>query len=204
MRTIEGQVSVLSGKQECAPRYGLDLDEGDAIRTGEKAWALLSMMDGTKITVRPDTEVRITIYRYADGGEAWQNRAVLALTRGALRVTAGRMATVAADRGSGFVVRTPGASMEIRGADSDITHIATKSASAGSAPVGTYGRAYAGEAVLKNGGGEATIRDGQTAYAELRAPPRVLNANPYFYFWHSYIDRRAAAVAERLDPAFVP
>src|SRR5262245_21836874 len=37
VRTVEGQVSVASGKPECALRYGLDLDEGDAVRTGEKA-----------------------------------------------------------------------------------------------------------------------------------------------------------------------
>jgi hypothetical protein len=201
VRTVEGQVSVLSGKQECAPRYGLDLEEGDAIRTSAKAWALLSMMDGTKITVRPDTEVRITIYRYTDSGEAWQNRALLALARGAVRVTAGR---IASSRGSEFVVRTPDASMEMRGADSDITHIASKPSTADAAAVGTYGRAYSGEAVLKNASGEATIRDGQTAYAELRTPPRVLSTNPYFYYWHGYIDRRAATVADKLESGFLP
>jgi FecR protein len=203
VRTVEGAVSVLSGKQECAPRYGLDLEEGDAVRTGAKAWALLTMIDGARVTVRPDSEVRVVIYRYVESGDSWQSRAVLALMRGAVRVSSGR---IAVGRSSGFEIKTPDATMDVRGADSDITYIAVKPSSPGDAPVGTYGRAYAGEAVLKNAGGEVTVHDGQTAYAEPRVLPRVLTtaAAPYFYHWHHYIDRRAAAVAEKLELLVLP
>jgi len=198
VRTVEGQVSVFSGKQECAPRYGLDLEEGDAIRTGAKAWALLAMMDGTKITVRPDTEVRIDTYRYNESGEPGQNRAQLALSHGALRVAPGR---IALGRGGTFVAKTPDAGMTMRGADHDVTYIAPKTTPAINTQAGTYGRSYAGEAALNNAGGEVALRDGQTAYAEARtrAAPRLLSSNPYFYHWHGYIDRRAAAVAEKLE-----
>ena len=37
VRTVEGAVKVSSGREECAPRYGLDLDEGDAVRTEPKS-----------------------------------------------------------------------------------------------------------------------------------------------------------------------
>lgn len=203
VRTVEGPVSVMSGKQECAPRYGLDLEEGDAVRTGAKGWALVTMIDGAKITVRPDTELRVVIYRYVESGDAWQSRAVLALTRGAVRVFAGR---IAAGRSSGFEIKTPDATMDIRGADSDITYVSVKPSAPGDSPVGSYGRAYSGEAILKNAGGEVALRDGQTAYAEPRVLPRVLTAaaTPYFYHWHHYIDRRAAAVAEKLEANVVP
>ncbi len=203
VRTVEGPVSVLSGKQECAPRYGLDLEEGDAVSTGAKAWALLTMIDGAKIIVRPDTEVRVIIYRYVESGDAWQSRAVLALARGAVRVTSAR---IAAGRSSGFEIKTPDATMDIRGADGDIAYVAAKPSAPGDSLVGSYGRAYTGEAVIKNAGGEVTLRDGQTAYAEPRVLPRVLNATatPYFYHWHHYIDRRAARVAEKLDLLVLP
>ena len=198
VRTIEGQVSVFSGKPECAPRYGLDLEEGDAVRTGEKSWALLTMMDGAKITVRPDTEVRIDAYRYTEAGESSQNHALFTLTRGAMRVAAGRIAN---GRNTGFVVQTPAASMDMRGADQDVAYIAPQFTPRGDAQVGAYGKSYAGIAVMKNATGAVTIRDGQTAYAEprVRKPPHVLVSDPYFYHWHSYIDRRAAAVIERLE-----
>ena len=203
VRTVEGQVSIFSNKPECAPRYGLDLDEGDAVRTGEKAWAILTMMDGAKITVRPDTEVRIDAYRYTDSGESSQNHALFTLARGALRVVTGR---IASGRNTGFIVQTPDASLTMRGADHDVAYIAPQFTPRGDAQVGAYGKTYAGVAVLKNANGEVTIRDGQTAYAEphVRTPPRVLASDPYFFHWHSYIDRRAAAVIERLESGDVP
>jgi hypothetical protein len=199
VRTVEGQVSVSSSRQECAPRYGLDLEEGDAVRTGAKAWAMLNMMDGTRITVRPDSEVRIVAYRYTDAGEFTQNQALLALTSGAVRVYAGRIAT---GRSVGFRVQTPDASMDLRGADHDVSFIEPKAAYRGDAPAGTYGKAREGEATMKNSQGEVTVRTGQIAYVDpkLRAPPRVLfGTEPYFYYWHEHIDRRAAAVAEKLE-----
>lgn len=203
VRTVEGAVNVSSGRQECAPRYGLDLDEGDAVRTGAKAWALLNMMDGTKITVRPDSEVRIVAYRYTDAGESAQNQALLALTAGTLRVVAGR---IAAGLNLGFRVQTADATLELRGRDYDVSFLESKSTSRGDAAVGTYGKAYAGEALMKNAHGEVTLRAGQVGYAEpkVRAAPRILTGTePYFYYWNDYIDRRVAAVAEKLD-AVIP
>lgn len=198
VRTIEGSVQVFSGKPECAPRYGLDLDEGDAVRTGDRAWALLSMMDGSKITVRPNTEIRIDAYRYTDAGESMQNQARLTLIRGAMRVVSGR---IGKGRNDGFVVNTPDATINLRGADQDVAYIAPQFTPRGDALVGAYSKSYTGEAVMKNANGAVTFRDGQVAYAESRSrkPPQVLVSDPYFYHWHSYIDRRAAAVIERQE-----
>ena len=198
VRTIEGQVRVFSGKAECAPRYGLDVEEGDVVRTGDKAWAMLTMMDGAKITVRPDTEVRVDVYRYTEAGESAQNRAQFTLTRGAVRVTAGG---IARGRNAGVLVNTPDASVTLRGADQDVAYILPQFSPRGDALVGAYGKSYAGEAIMKNAGGTVTIKAGQVAFAEtrVRKPPQVLPSDPYFYHWHSFIDRRAAAVGEGLD-----
>ena len=45
-----------------------------------------------------------------------------------------------------------------------------------------------------------STHSGQVAFAEtkVRKPPQVLTADPYFYHWHSYIDRRAAVIEEKL------
>jgi hypothetical protein len=199
VRTVEGPVNVFSGRQECAPRYGLDLEEGDAVRTGPKAWALLSMMDGAKITVRPDTELRIAAYRYTDAGVSAQNSALLVLTSGAVRVTAGRIALA---RNTGFRVQTPHASVELRGSDHDVATVDAKSTTRGDSPVGTYGKAIDGEAVIRNAQGQATARTGQIGFVDpaARVAPRVLQgAEPYLYHWHSYIDRRVTAVVGKLD-----
>lgn len=200
--TVEGQVNVISGKQECGLRYGLDLDEGDTVRTGEKSWAVLSLLDGAKITVRPSTEVRIEAYRFTANGEALQNFATLALAHGSLRVITG---AIARGRNSGYRVRTPEVTLEMRGTDHDITHVAAQFTpqltSLGDAAPGSYGKTYAGEAAIKSAGGELILRDGQAAYAALRARagPRLLTAEPWFFSMYLSIDRRAAAVADALS-----
>ncbi len=205
--TVEGQVNVISGKQECGLRYGLDLEEGDTVRTGEKSWAVLQFLDGAKITVRPSTEVRIENYRFADSSEAARNHASFELARGSLRVLTG---AIVRGKNTGYRVRTPDITMEMRGADHDVTHVVTSTAPQ-STPVsdaapGSYGKTFIGEAVLKGPGGEITLRDGQAAFAALRvrAPPRLLTMEPWFFSMHSFIDRRAAAVADSLLGPNVP
>lgn len=195
--TVEGQVNVISGKEECGLRYGLDLDEGDSVRTGEKSWAVLSLLDGAKITVRPSTEVRINTYRYTESSEATQNQALLTLVRGSLRVVTG---AIVKGRNTGYRVRTPEVTMDLRGTDHDITHIVPQFTPVGDAAPGSYAKTYAGEAVISNVSGELTLRDGQAAFAALRAraPPRLLAFDPGFFTLNSFIDRRAAAVADTL------
>ncbi len=196
--TVEGQVNVISGKQECGLRYGLDLEEGDTVRTGEKSWAVLSLLDGAKITVRPSTEMRIETYRFTDSGDAPQNQALLALTRGSLRVLTG---AIAKGKNTGYRVRTPEVTVEMRGTDHDVTHVAPQFTPVGDAAAGSYGKTYAGEAVIRNISGELTLRDGQAAFAALRvrAAPRLLTLEPWFFSMHAFIDRRAAAVADALS-----
>ena len=201
VRTVEGDVRVLSGKLECAPRFGLDLDEGDTLRTGDKSWAMLVMIDGTRITVRPQSELTVTRYRYTDAGEITQNLANLTLTRGAIRVVAGHMGK---GRNAGFAVRTRDAEMLLRGADHDIAYVAPEFAAKpkpGDPEQGTYAKVYGGEALLKSAGKEAKVQAGQSAYAggKDKTAPKVLPSDPYFFHWHSFVDRRVASVIEKLD-----
>jgi hypothetical protein len=197
VRTLEGDVRVFSGQPECAPRFGLDINEGDAVRTGSKSWAVLAMMDGTRITVRPDTEVRIDAYRHTDGGEVAQNQARFTLSRGAVRVIAGR---IAGGRNAGFLVVTPDATLDMRGTDQDVAFVGP-TFTALETEIGTYAKVNAGGAVLHNASGEVKLAVGQAAIAESakRVAPRLLPSDPYFFHWHNYIDRRAAAVIDKLD-----
>ncbi len=195
--TVEGQVNVISGKQECGLRYGLDLEEGDTVRTGEKSWAVLSLLDGARITVRPSTEVRVNEYRFVDSGDASQNRATLGLARGSLRVLTG-----AITRGfnAGYRVRTPEVTLELRGTDHDVAHVPPQFTPVGDAVPGSYGKSHAGEIVIKNAGGELAVRDGQTGFSGVRmtGPPRLLTMDPLFFNLHTFIDRRAASVSNVL------
>jgi hypothetical protein len=145
--------------------------------------------------------VRIEAYRFTANGDAPQNFATLALAHGSLRIVTG---AIAKGRNSGYRVRTPEVTMEMRGTDHDITHVAApftpQVTSLGDAAPGSYGKTYAGEAAIKSTGGELTLREGQSAYAALRAraAPRLLTTEPWFFSMYSSIDRRAAAVADAL------
>jgi len=192
--TVEGEVNVISGKQECGLRYGLDLEEGDTVRTGEKSWAVLSLLDGARITVRPSTEMRVEEYRFIESGDAVLNRATLALARGSLRVLTG---AITRGLNSGYRVRTPEVMMELRGTDHDVAHVPPQFTPVGYAVPGSYGKSHAGEAMIKNAGGELSVRDGQTGFSAIRmaGPPRLLTSDPAFFNLHAFIDRRAAAVS---------
>lgn len=201
--TLEGQVNVISGKQECGLRYGLDIDEGDTVRTGDKAWAVLQLMDGARITLRPATELRIDHYRFVDSSEAKRNYARLTLLRGSLRVVTG---AIVRGRNLGYQVRAADATVEMRGADHDVTHIAPASVQVGEGVHGAYGKSYAGEAAMSTANGSVTLRDGQTAFVATgaRTPPRLLTHDPWFFVTYGSIDQRASAVAGALSGPNIP
>lgn len=188
---------MISRKQECGLRYGLDLEESDTVRTGDKSWAVLQFLDGAKITVRPSTEVRIENYRFTESSEAPRNHASFELMRGSLRVLTG---AIVRGKNTGYRVRTPDITMEMRGADHDVTYVVPRFTPVGDAVPGSYGKTFSGEAAFKSANGEITLRDGQAAFASSRArvPPRLLTLEPWFFSMHSFIDRRAAAVADSL------
>ena len=192
---------VLSGKLECAPRFGLDLDESDTIRTGEKAWAVLVMVDGTRIAVRPQSELTVSVFRYTDGGEITQNHAILTLTRGAIRVNAGHMGR---GRNSGFIVRTRDAEVLIQGTDQDVAYVTPDFAAKpkpGDPEQGTYAKVHEGAGLLRAVGKDVKLQAGQSAFAggKEKSAPKVLPSDPYFFHWHTYIDRRVATVLARQD-----
>ena len=57
---FEGEVRISSkaGAKKVAP--GLVIEEGDFVQTGAQAWALFEMSDGASITVRNNTDMRVT------------------------------------------------------------------------------------------------------------------------------------------------
>ena len=115
--------------------------------------------------------------------------------------TGARIVTCHNGGNTGYRVRTPEATMEMRGTDHDIAHVTPQFTLVGDAAPGSYGKTYAGEAIISNASGTLTLREGQVAFAPLRvrASPRLLTAEPWFFSMHSFIDRRAAAVGDTLS-----
>lgn len=66
---------------------GSKLDEGDKISTSEGSLAIMKLQDGTRMTVRPSTELVLTQFKY--DAKATDNSMVLNLLRGGLRAITG-------------------------------------------------------------------------------------------------------------------
>ena len=102
-----GQVPRTLGK-------GLQLQEGDRLTTSEGAAAIIKLQDGTRMTVRPNSELLITQYQFKEN--APDNSMLMQLVRGGFRAVTGlisKNAPIAAR------VQTSTATIGIRGTDFD-------------------------------------------------------------------------------------
>ena len=100
-----------------APRIlgrGVALNEGDRLTTAEGASAILKLTDGTRMTVRPNSEIVIEQFKFKDN--APDNSFVMQLLRGGLRAITGLIAKGSPDAAR---LRTSTATIGIRGTDFD-------------------------------------------------------------------------------------
>ncbi len=102
-----GQVPRTLGK-------GLPLREGDRLTTSEGASAIIKLDDGTRMTVRPNSEMVVQQYRFKEN--APDNSMLMQLVRGGFRAVTGLISKNAPDAAK---VRTNTATIGIRGTDFD-------------------------------------------------------------------------------------
>ncbi|MBC7469013.1 MAG: FecR domain-containing protein [Ramlibacter sp.] len=103
-----GQVPRTLGK-------GLSLREGDRLTTSEGASAIVKLDDGTRMTVRPNSEMVVQQYRFKEN--AADNSMLLQLVRGGFRAVTGLISKNAPEAAK---VRTSTATIGIRGTDFDV------------------------------------------------------------------------------------
>ncbi len=93
---------------------GLALNEGDRLTTSEGALAILKLQDGTRMTVRPNSELVIQQYKFRN--DAPDNSMVMQLLRGGFRAITGLISKNAPEAAK---VMTKTATIGIRGTDFD-------------------------------------------------------------------------------------
>lgn len=93
---------------------GLALKEGDRLTTSDGASAIIKLADGTRMTVRPNTEMLIQQYQFREN--APDNSMVMNLLRGGLRAVTGLISKNSPDAAK---LRTSTATIGIRGTDFD-------------------------------------------------------------------------------------
>lgn len=102
-----GQVPRTLGK-------GLPLMQGDRLSTGVASFAIVKLNDGTRMTLRPNTDLLLQTYRYREA--APDNSMVMQLFRGGFRAITGLINKNAPDAAR---VQTATATIGIRGTDFD-------------------------------------------------------------------------------------
>lgn len=171
----EGDVRIYDTKQHLRrPNVGDALYEGDSIVTGVDGEVQFEMQDGGYIGVRPNTKMRIVRFR-AEGGP--DDRSVIGLLEGSFRTITGWIATAG---GKNAVIRTPTASIGVRGTDHEPLVIPANSTEG---EPGTYDKVNIGETEIRTARGSVRIRANHAGFVSRRgtAPPRVLDRVPGFF-----------------------
>ena len=178
--SVAGDVRIVArdGTQRQAARAAA-FYEGESIVTGPGALGQLRMADGTLMSVRPDTEMKLD--RFAFAGEKDPNPSfLLSVVKGGFRTITGLIGKI---KRESYRVATPAATLGIRGTDFELVHVQQQLATP-TAPAGTYNRVYDGVTSFQNVAGATVLvsRD-QTAFVALQgtAPP-VLVAPPAAIF----------------------
>lgn len=96
-----GDVEIISAGQTNPLGRGDFIYEHDEIIVGERSFAVLQFIDGTKLSLRPDTHVIIEQYRFLSQDD---DTASLNLASGGLRVNLG---AISGQHGKSYRIQTP-------------------------------------------------------------------------------------------------
>jgi hypothetical protein len=135
---------------------GLPLKEGDRLTTSEGATAIIKLQDGTRMTVRPNSELVLQQYQFREN--APDNSFLMQMVRGGFRAVTGAISKNAPNAAR---IQTNTATIGIRGTDFD-ARVCTKDCGAESAAIQESARPNAVQASAKLVGvqGEVFAVDG--------------------------------------------
>ena len=153
---------------------GDSVSEGDLLVTAKDSEVQMTMQDSGYIALRPGTRFRIVKYK-ADGGD--DDKGVFSLLVGGMRSVTGWIGRY---NQSAYQVRTPSATIGIRGTDHETRYILPGSPDG---EPGTYDKVFAGGTTIQTGGGLADVAPDQAGFVSVqgRDKPRVLDRVPAFF-----------------------
>lgn len=162
-----------------AAKKGDAINEGDTILTGSVASAQLKMSDDGILAIRPDSELKLDIYRFIGKQDGTEN-AVMSLLRGGFRTITGLIGRTNKDN---YRVRAGTATIGIRGTDHEPFLIlsALPGAPQPIAPPGAYDKVNVGEAYISGPLGTVNVAANQVGFAGPSAAPTIVPVMPTFY-----------------------
>ncbi len=162
------------GKSSRRALVGDTVNEGDTLVTGDKGELHLTMADSGFIALRPNTRMQIATYK-ADGGA--DDHGVFNLVSGGMRSITGWIGKF---NQKSYQVRTPTATVGIRGTDHETRYLPPGSAEG---PPGTYDKVFYGETTIVTGAGEAEVSPEKAGFSssDPGQQPEVLAKVPTFF-----------------------
>jgi hypothetical protein len=112
VKVAEGKAEVQRGDQTVPASAGLALQEGDVLRTGADGRLGVVLRDDTRVSLGPETEIRIDRFLFAPA--QGQLALVLKMARGVAAYVSGRIAKLSPDA---VRVETPVAIVGVRGTE---------------------------------------------------------------------------------------
>lgn len=181
--TVAGQVqfvyggvtlTALSGESHTL-RKGDAVNEGDTVSTSRNASAQIKMKDGGFIAVRPDTQLKFDEFKFS--GKAGQPESgVFSLFRGGFRAVTGLIGRI---KKSDYKIRTPAATIGIRGTDHETVYLPT---GIQGAVAGAYSKVNVGETTLTTDKGTISVLPNQMGFAGgLNQSPQIQPINTQLY-----------------------
>ncbi len=172
---IAGDVRILQiGMQPRGAAVGETVHEGDTLVTGRNGELHVTMQDTGFIALRPNTRIKIVSLK-ADGGS--DDNAVFSLLVGSMRSITGWIGRY---NSKAYQVRTPTATVGIRGTDHETRYIPPGSADG---EPGTYDKVFSGETSIQTVAGFADVTPEHAGYGSNDAVqiPQVLPRIPAFF-----------------------
>lgn len=109
-------VAQAPGKMPRTMGKGLTVEQGDRLTTADGAMAIVKLQDGTRLTLRPNSELIMQTYRF-DGSVKEDNNMVMQLLRGGFRAITG---LISKGLPNAAKIQTATATVGIRGTDFDV------------------------------------------------------------------------------------
>lgn len=168
----DGSVRILSQKSEVAP--------GETLTTQKDSYAQINMADGSSMTLRPNTQVKIEAFQFNES-RPQEDSAFFRLVKGGLRTVTG----LVGKRGNqdAYRIGTATATIGIRGSSGDTINneqgCAGVVANCDKLERGVYHTTYTGSYVMQNEGGTQVIGEGEFAFArDSKSAPVILKTDP--------------------------
>ena len=173
VQRADGGVRILSQKSEVNP--------GDVLTTQRDSYAQINFTDGSSLTMRPNTQIKIEEYNFVQN-RPQEDNTFLRLIKGGLRTVTG----LVGKRGNqdAYKIGTSTATIGIRGSSGDTIDNTTGGCEGVTPgceklPTGVYHTTYTGSYIMRNEGGSQTIDTGQFGFAgNHKMQPIVLPGDP--------------------------